>query len=202
MPDWLFEGRTAIYVLLAAVAFLALCAWWQTRRRVALITLAFALGLGGLYFLLDRLVETDREQIERKVRLMAAAVQAHSTDSIFSHISESFQRGGTGREAFRSFTENALRNSWVNEIEVWGFEFGDDFRSSSQVPIGATTRQAEVAQVSFMVKPKGGRLPHEPFLRCDARFVRDADGQWRLLGFDLFEPAVNTQRPIDINLGS
>ena len=50
--------------------------------------------LAPLYLLLDRLVETRREQITRKLEAMAAAVKPKDAGTIFQHISESFRWGG------------------------------------------------------------------------------------------------------------
>ena len=76
MFDWLFEGWLEIYILLAVLAFARILAVWPFRRKVWLITLFSVIALIGVYWLLDRLVETDREQIERK--LTALAVAMHS----------------------------------------------------------------------------------------------------------------------------
>jgi len=43
-----------------------------------------------------------------------------------------------------------------------------------------------------MAKPKGPNVPENPY-RVKARFVRDADGQWRLKSFTVHNP-VNDER--------
>ena len=62
--DWLFEGHWYIYTVLALLALFFLWFWWQNRTRFWLIGLTVFLALIGIYWLLDILVETGREQIK------------------------------------------------------------------------------------------------------------------------------------------
>jgi hypothetical protein len=189
--DWLFEGRTSVYVSLAAAAIVMLLAWQQTRKRFCLIGLAAAVGLAGLYFLLDRLVETDREQVERKVQEMAAGVRARDVNAIFNHVSERFSHNGMGRAQFRQSVEGLLQGGIVDDIEVWEFTFPEDFRAPVSLPGQETP--AETIRFSFRAKPKGGRVINPLDHPCEARFVRDPDGQWRMLDFQVFNPVLTNQ---------
>jgi ketosteroid isomerase-like protein len=193
--DWLFEGRMAVYVSLAAVAIVLLAAWRLNRRGRWLIGVGAVAVLAGLYFLLDRLVETDREQVVRKVQEMAAGVRTRNADAIFTHISERFNRGGVDRAQFRAAVDGILRSRVVDEVEVWDFQFPDDFRREVRVP--GQTAPGEAILVSFTAKAKGGVAVGE-FGRCDATFVRDPDGQWRLFSFQVFNPAVDANQPVQL----
>jgi hypothetical protein len=190
--DWLFEGRTSVYVSLAAIALVMLLAWQQTRKRFCLIGLAAAVGLAGLYFLLDRLVETGREQVVRKVQEMAAGVRARDVNAIFNHVSERFSRGGADRTRFRDMVDGVLRARMVDEVEVWEFTFPEDFRATVSLPGQETP--AETIRFSFRAKAKGGMATENVGNPCEARFVRDPDGQWRLLDFQVFNPVLTNQR--------
>lgn len=186
MFDWLFEGRPVVYSLLGAVAFAFLLAWWRTRKRGFLIAVGALVALAGLYFLLGKLVDTPRGQIERKVNEMAAAVRARDTEGIFKHVAADFRFRGQDRATFHKYVEGALQRQLIDELEVWDFrwpEGGDDH-----------TRAVE-----FYAKPKGGLMTgSEAFYLVKATFVREADGQWRLKSFDVYNPAVDTNRPIDL----
>ena len=197
MSDWLFEGRPTVYVILAAAVVLLLVAWWQTRKRYWLYPGLAFLALIGVYFLLDRLVETDREQIVRKVNEMSAGVRERSVDRIFANVSEQFHLNGSGRAAFRQFAERALRTGEVTDITIWDFAFPEGFRTKVRRVGTAGAPERDGARVSFMVKPQGPRLG-APFFRCDATFVRDPDGQWRLFTFQLFQPGVDSNQPFQI----
>jgi hypothetical protein len=195
--DWLFEGRPTVYVLLVAGAVFLLVAWWQTRKRYALLGAGAVVGLIGLYFLLDRLVVTDREQIVRQVREMAAAVKARNIDGLFAQVSDEFQVGGLDKAGFRSYAEQAILGGKVQEVEVWDFDVPSGFRSPHESRVGTSTRPTEVARIRFKAKPKGPILGDAWFL-CRAQFVRDPDGRWRLLHFDVFNPAVDTDQPLPL----
>jgi hypothetical protein len=187
--DWLFEGRTAVYVSLAAAGIVMLVALAQRRKRLWLIGVVLAAVLAGLYFLLDRAVETDREQVVRKMQTMAAAVQPRNLEAIFSHISDRFNRNGVDKARFRQLASRAI--SQVDEVEVWDFTFPENFRGTVQLPGEAAP--AETIQVHFMAKPKGGMALGGPANPVEARFVRDPDGQWRMVNFQVFNPVITNQ---------
>jgi hypothetical protein len=184
--DWLFEGRAVVYALLAAVAGVLLILWWMHRKRNLLIAVGVVAGLAGLYFLLDRLVETPREQIERKVGEMAAAVKARDAGTIAKHLAADFRFHGQDRDSFRKFVESAVNRGVLDELTVWDMEWpeeGDD----------------RTRRVQFKAKPKGGMAAGiEYYYLVKARFVREADGQWRLKDFDVYNPFVDSNRPLDI----
>ena len=197
MFDWLFEGRPAVYVVLAAATVVLFVAWWQRRKRYWLYGAAAFLALVGLYFLLDRLVETDREQIVRKIEEMSAGVRERNVDHVFAHVSEQFRLNNSNRAAFRAFAEQAIRTGQVTEVEAWAPEFPEDFRTKVRRTGTTGPQELDAARVTFMVKPHGPNLG-TPFFRCDATFVRDPDGQWRLFAFQLFQPGVDSNQPFQI----
>jgi hypothetical protein len=194
--DWLFEGRPAVYVVLASAAVVLLAAWWQTRKRYCLLAVLGVAGLAGLYYLADRLVETDREQVRRKVEEMAGAVQTRKPQQIFRHISDDFRLGGLDKAAFQSFV--AANITRINKLVVWDFEFPENAVSDYTAKGRGGPRPTKVMAVEFSVKPVGGIAGDAAFYLCRARFIRDPDGQWRLLDFTLSNPAVNTNQPIEI----
>jgi hypothetical protein len=190
--DWLFEGRTTVYVILGSLAVLCTAVWARggfvfyregkkskqssTTPQRKLARLPIALGvillLAGGYFILDRLVETRNEQIARKLFEMARAVREQNADRIFQHISDQFRVQEMDRDAFRRSVETALRRGTVNDLVVWDVKFPDD-----------------TGRVSFQVKPKGSLFQHDEFFGIRAVFVLDNDGQWRLTSFEVFGPA-------------
>jgi hypothetical protein len=195
--DWLFEGRPAVYVVLAATTVVLFVAWWQSRKRYWLYATAAFLALIGLYFLLDRMVETDREQIVRKVEEMSAGVRERNVDRIFANVSEQFRLNNSDRAAFRAFAEQAIRRGQVTEVKAWDFHFPDDFRATERRTVRGTPQEVQVARVQFSVKPEGPGLNTAGFL-CRATFIRDPDGQLRLLDFQIFNPLVDQNQPIQI----
>ena len=66
MPAWLIEGDATIYLLLGFGFIVCLVAWQRTRKRhFAIAAGVFAALILG-YFLLDRFIESDGEQMTRK----------------------------------------------------------------------------------------------------------------------------------------
>jgi hypothetical protein len=196
--DWLFEGQRVVYVVLAALAVLCLFAWQQDSRRGWLLQAFVGLVvLAGLYYALDVMVETDREQIARRVSRMAAGVGQRSADAVFEHVSERFQHGTMNRDGFRTFVGRAIDAGLVDGVEVWGFSFPDDFRKREAIDRGPSPGTVDMARVSFKAKPRGGMAGDSVgFYDCEARFIRDPDGKWRLFDFEVFYPS--TTSPVHI----
>ncbi len=144
----------------------------DVHRRLAFppIILAILASLAGVYFLLDRLVETPHEQIKRKLDEMAAAVRTQNLDRIFAHISEQFSvqtaAGRLNKAGFRQYVESKFTE--VQDLEIWGEQFPDDS-----------------GRVVFRAKPKGPRIPEQFQAIVHAEFVLDPDQQWRLRHFDV-----------------
>jgi hypothetical protein len=174
--DWLFEGSPAVYVLLGGVAGLLLAVWWRTRKRRWLYAAAGTLALIGVYFLLDRFVDTDKKQLRRTIEAMAAAVRARNVDAIFEHISEQFQSPrGASKRAFRdSVEQNIIR---VTSFTVWDIKFPEE-----------VSRARRTVRVDFSVKAEGPTLGNAQNVgfRCEATFDHDARLGWQLRGFRLF----------------
>jgi hypothetical protein len=191
MQSWLSDNF-ALFIMLLSIAALALAyLWWGSRRRYYAFGAVGAVAFMGLVCLLVYLLplllgESDGQQIERKIREMAAAVKAGNLDRAFRHISSDFRFGSLDRAAFRQRAEEAIRRRHVEEVIVWDFERGE------------IARQTRTAKVSFMVKGTGDWRGSELGYRCDADFVLDLDGQWRMRGFQLFNPFRESNEPIPI----
>lgn len=182
MFDWLYEGRLTVYLVLAVVGLILLGLWVRDRRRGWLIAAGVVGLLVGAYALLDYLVETRREQIERKVHLMAAAVKKKDVNAIFQHISDRFQLGGLDKAAFRGYVEQAARGGAVTDLKVWGFEFPD-----------------ATGNVHFFAKPESERyLGGGEFFLVRARFQQEAGNQWRLTTFNVFKPIFDAKDPLPL----
>lgn len=179
MPGWF----TPVVIVLGLVALGCLVALWTTRKRKYAVGFAAALALLLLAWLIAYLVPTDQKRLERAVKEMAAGVEARDANRIFAHIAREFKHGPIDRTTFRHYVEMALKNGYVDRIAVWDFE-------------GAVV-QGDKAMLEFQAKPLGGQFGGDLFYRVKAEFVRE-EGQWRLKDFNLFNPLVDQDKPIDI----
>jgi len=178
--DWLFEGRPAVYAALGVLAVLLAALWWRDRRRAWLVALGVAGVLAGVYLLLDRLVETRDEQIARRLQLIERGVKARDAEQVMQQFSPQFDYRGIGRDALRRGVASRLQSRFVDELTIWEVRFPD-----------------ASGRVFFKAKPKG--LGDNPGFQVRADFVRDADGQWRMKTFEVFNLFVEAETPIDVS---
>jgi hypothetical protein len=189
MTAFLFEGQRTVYIVLAIILVLLLLAWWQTRKRQFLVASVVVLGLIGLYFLLDVLVETeqeaDRNQLQARIEQMAQAVGRKDTDALFQHISEKFTSPALKTRAQTyEFAKGLMARGGVTEVRVWDFEF-------EQQP----SRAKGTAAVRFQFKAKGTEAPDMAAFGCEATFEWAGANGWLLIKVIIFDP-VRGREPI------
>ncbi len=125
----LFEDPFFIYVILviAAVAFVVL---WRSAGRsgrwLATRLLVVAVLAGGI-FAIERLVVTDREQIQLALQDIAASVPAGRIDHAMTYVDEKYMgwgRSRVGAAAVRGVVTAAIKlavaNYQVQEIKLVG----------------------------------------------------------------------------------
>lgn len=207
MPRWLSEDPIVVYAILGAAALVVLALAWMNRDRAipfviprdrrreprsigaltlgGFIVLVLAFLAGGAW-LIDRLIETDREQIEQAVREMVEGVKTGDTERVFTHVSAKYQGPpASSKESFKTLARHYIEQGGVTDIPMW------DFQREGE-PAGQT------CTVSFLFKVKGGPLSSREDLhwRCRAVFVLDSDGRWRLQSFQLLNPASGDIMPL------
>jgi hypothetical protein len=172
MFDWLFEGRMSVYVFLGGLAIILLVLWWQNRNGRFLVAVGFVVGLAGVYYLLDRLVETDREMAHRNIEEMAASVAKRDLDGLFNHISDNFiSPRKQNKTLLRIQAEDYINNGLVTSITVWQINFPE-----------GVSREKETCNGSFMFKVRGrimGNSEDMPF-RCDGVYRFHPQHGWQL----------------------
>lgn len=187
MPDWLIEGDRSVAMLLGIVA-LAAAAWgWKTEQRRWLIVAGVALTLLVGFLLADRFWESDRERIGSTVQAMAGAIGPRSFDVAASHLSEKFYYGTLKKSDFRRLADATSKTHRVRDVVVWNYQLLslDEARSRAEVSF------------QFKVHVDGGAAYSEAFYRCKATFIKEADGQWRMLTF-LVYPLTGADQPLTI----
>jgi hypothetical protein len=186
MPPWLTAGNPTLYFLLGSAAVIGAVQWWRTRQRKYAVATGIALVLLAGVFALDRVVESDGEQMIRKVQEITAAINARDLDRAFTHVSEHFERRPRNKSAFYSYARDRLQSRYVTEVQVWDFA------------VTAASRQERRGEVECFFKVRGsfGETPPGCFVRVT--FMLDADGEWRVQDFDWYQSVTESRRPMPI----
>ncbi|MFQ3650437.1 MAG: nuclear transport factor 2 family protein [Gemmataceae bacterium] len=178
----IFEGPTLLYLLLLIAVAVLVALWGRDRRTLWLALLSVPAVLIVALYVLDRAVETPREQISRKLREMAQAVQRRDAQAISAQLAANFSLGGRDRATFQKYVERVFREGWVTDLVVWDIQ---------------TQLQGSTAEATLNAKLRGPRVGGSEFFRVKTQWKLEAN-QWRLLGFSVHNPYVETDRPLEI----
>jgi hypothetical protein len=162
--NYLAENAVPIWAGGAVLLTFALVLYLQTRGRAALVAmLIVVLATGGL-LVVERLIETPREAVERTLDELAAAIEANDLPGVLAFIAP------TATEV-RSDAETLMPLVTVEKARVLG---------SPEVEIDATTQPATAtvkcqAMVNVVVKQNGMKGPYMD--RETIHFIQ-SDGRW------------------------
>jgi len=174
----LSDPSPTLYAVLAILAAILGGLWVRSRSRGDLIRFAIGLAALVIVFLIDRFVESPREQASRKIEEIAKATQEKKWDEMFKHFSPSFKYKTLGSvEIDRKAIEGPIRlvegQTDFKGIAVWDLHRAD-FRpiDDKNISIGfrAQVRDMPVSQ-SWII----------------ATFTKDPDGEWRMSGFTRYD---------------
>lgn len=181
----LLDDPTPLYVILGVGLLVAAALWWRDRRPGQLWAFGtFALAL-FVVMVANRLIDTDAKRIERVLRDMAQATKERDVGRIFSHVCDQLTVASMDKAEFRRLVDQRIGE--VESFALWDYQPRE---------ISRTERRAVV---TFAFKGHG-HSGQAPFYRCRATFILDADGKWRVLGFDLYAPQSDpmTAAPIEM----
>ncbi len=185
MPDWLIERNLSLLFLVGVAAAICAYVWTKTRKRLWMGLTLTALAFLGLLVVLDRLNESDREQIVSNVQHMAGAVPTRNFDVIFSHFAADFRYNAVNKTEFRRLCEAIGSRRNVRDMVVWREQVlsFDDAR--------------RLADASFQFKLKADGLIEENFFLCKSKWVKETDGRWRMQSFIVY-PLSAADQPLVI----
>jgi hypothetical protein len=197
--SWLVEGNVLVYTILGLVASVCLYLWWQYRDRLLLIVAVALLAAVGIYFLLDLVVETDSEQMVRKVKLMARAVAAKDANGITEHLASDFSAenvyGLYNKKSAQARVDFLMKNGQLTSAEAWDFERAIEPNVEALVELRLPREEAQALVgdrkarlLNFKAKVKGPLMGDAAFAAVTAVFVREPDGQWRMRTFQANNP--------------
>lgn len=186
MPTALSDPSTTLYIALIIVVALLALLWMRSRKRNDLIRLLIGGAALLAVFLIDRFVESPREEASRKVEEMAKATETRNWDGVFNHISDSFlYKGPTGtvmdKKTFREKVKGVEKFAEFKGVAVWDLHRADHrIVNENNFTIGFR------AQAS-------GIPPSQSFII--AAFTKDPDGQWRMSNFTRYNFAKRENGP-------
>jgi hypothetical protein len=173
MPTFLSDPSISLYIVLSIVVFVLFGIWINRRQRGDLIRLLAGVAVLVALFLVDRFVESPREESTRKMQEIVTATKAKSADGVGKHISESFEYNKWNKARLLEWVKSVYGNTQFEGIDTSGygrseFEKIDDNK----------------VKIIFEVWPTSYGLPDYRHF-CTATFVKDPDGQFRMQTFKL-----------------
>jgi hypothetical protein len=190
MLDWLLDNAVVIGLLLGVLIIGLGIAFWVTRKRYWLFGVGGVLVLLIIVALLKLFVPTDQSRIKNSIEAMRSAVQKQDTDGVMKHIAKDFSFQGLDRTAFRLAVDTAFKRRLVNDVNVWEFD---------EIKID---RPNKTASLAFKAKPSPQNTSAEGLEHylIRATFVLEGEDEWKMKTFQVFNPFVDTDKPIQVQL--
>jgi hypothetical protein len=191
MPTFLSDPPQLVYIVLGGLLVVTglIAAQKQDRRSVVPFVVAFFLML--LVFIIDKAVESPREEAVRRITFMALAADAKHPDAFAEHLADKVEiESGTQS---KSYTREELKTHgfWQTlrhfnvHVAVWGFS-----RDDVKVIDGNTV------EIGFMGKGEvdgGKQIP----IYCRATFTKQTDGTFKLTRLRTFDP-IDHSKPLGV----
>lgn len=173
MPTSLSDPSFALYVVLGVVTALFGIVALRKQTRSSAINFAIPAALLVALFLIDKFVESPRENVVRKIHEMGSASRAKNHDDVFKHVSESFKYKSMDKAGLRERAKAAEAQGYggVTEWDLTRSEFKQVDENTVEQRFRAKVGDSAAFQAAVV-----------------ATFKKEADGEWRLSTFKLFNP--------------
>lgn len=184
-PQFVYLALGAVVVVLGAIAA-------QRQNRKAAIPFFAAVAVLLAVFLLDRFLDSPREEAVKGVQAMAAAADAGNPDEFVKHVADSFVYHSENppqtvtREQMKTSAFWGMLKQLSAHVAVWNFS-RDDVKVIDD----------NTVEVGFMAKGERKGSMEQVQLYCRATFKRQSDGKLRLTEFRTFD-AMNHSKPFTI----
>lgn len=167
----LFEDPFAVYVVLALAAAAVVVAWraagrsdgWLATRLLVVAVLAVGV------FATERLVVTDREQIQLALRDIAASVPAGRVDHAMTYLDEKYMGWGKFKPGVVLAVKLAVAKYQIQEIRLLGTP-----------PIEVADKLAE-CKVSAIITYMSEGKPAKYLMAWNVKWIKRPEG-WRIQG--------------------
>ena len=164
-----FESPILMIVIGLTTAALLGGLWLQTGKRILLVLLVAILALTAAGVILERSVETDREQIERTLHRIARDIERNDRPAVLNHIHSKAAH---------------IREAAATETATYEFE-QVKIKSNLEIEVDASAEpKTGIAKFNVVVVGSGGglgkgrRVPRYVTLELEQE-----DGDWRVLSY-------------------
>lgn len=182
---WLIDNAKLVYVALAVVALVLAAIYWRNRRGKHLIALGAIVALVGLFWLLTRLIITDRKQIQQNLFALANTVLEQRPFG--DYLTPEFEFQGLKRDAILAAVPRTVRDHEVTNFHIWEFS------------IDELSRPEKRAKASFYLRVDSAHGEY-PML-CRGTFTLDNE-KWRLQNMEIYHynPLGSSGSPLSVPL--
>jgi len=176
----LYESPMLVIVIGLTTAALLGGLWLQTGKRILLVMLVAMLALTAGGIILERSVETDREQIDSTLHQIARDIERNDRRAVLAHIHSQ---------------ADDIRQAAAREIELYEFEqvkIKSNLKievDASMEPKTATAKFNVVVIASGAMLGKNRRVPRYVTLEFEQE-----DGVWRLRSYSHESAAVGFKK--------
>ncbi len=192
MPPFISDPPPFVYLALGAAVIVTGAIAAQRQDRKSAIPFFAALGVALAVFLIDRLIDSPREQAVKHAQAMAAAADAHNPDEFVKHVADQLVYHGDGPPKTATRAELKASPFWgmlrqLNaHVAVWNFSRGD-----------AKVIDDDTVEIGFMAKGERRGSMDQVQLYVRTTFKRQADGTMKMTEFRTFD-AMNHEKPFNI----
>jgi hypothetical protein len=187
MPTALSDPSPTFYLVLAVVAVITGAVWLRNRRRSSLINFGIAAAVLAALFLIDRLVESPREEAVRRIEDVSAAINDRDFDRMVGHFSDSFNYRGKDKAFLRTAPLRDIVPRENVRTRVWDFSRDQvEYPNPNEVIVG------------FMGRGEGNMGAFGAYFRVT--FVKESNGEWKIRTFDAYADPLRraNEQPIPI----
>lgn len=165
----IFESPILMIVIGLTTAALLGGLWLQTGKRVLLVVMLGVLGLTAAGIILERSIETDREQIDKTLHRIARDVERNDRAAVLKHVHS---------------RATQIRQAAATETAMYRFE-RVTIKSNLEITVAADTEpKTATATFNVVVVGSGGGLgKHSRVPRFVTLDLEQEDGQWRVLSY-------------------
>lgn len=167
--DWLFESPWTVIIVGVAVELVLGLMFLNTGRVVVLVAMAVVAAVVALGVFVERVVVTEREEIEGALYGAATALEANDLDRLFTYV-------GPEAQPLRARAAEVVPRFRILEAKV------RQLQVSVNHVTNPPTARTELVGV-FKVEDKSQQLPREDYIqRFVIRWRRDGE-RWLMVDY-------------------